>query len=503
MKRISLALLGIVCLVSSLRGETFEGLEYVTSGEVVPGQWNTQYDKCVNLSLAKKLPLVVFWGRKGCAYCKKLAAANATSTVSNWRKERGYVFLLGVEGKTDSSRTQALAMQGSKLPFVGFYRGDKNGDGKLSSADSLWRGTGRSGKMPVTSGSLAQQFMDSADSFLLGSGGGDTPDPEPQPVMVVTKTLVYDGFVTSAVSNFFGSGGLQLKVIKGGKMKATVLLPTSSKKPFALKKYTFSGALATDGTATLACSRHIGQMVLRVDQTSATGTVEHDGLKYDCSAALTTDASKKALAAFKDKVWVLSLRTTSSPESFLNGYSALSVSANRTGKAKVTGVLADGTKVSVSVQGRVVDGALVVPVSAPLYKSKAGGFCLTLRLGLSGAVKIERASKWISFANGVRTELDWGEISGSAVGSLPQGSELKFAAADFPAGLDPETVFSQKLSYKAKTGLFKGSFKVLPSGNAKRSKKTATVNGAVVDGAGYGSAVIKKYGSLPVTCNHR
>ena len=495
MKRISLVLLGIVCLVSSLRGDTFEGLEYVTSGEVVPGQWNTQYDKCVSLSLAKKLPLVVFWGRRGCGYCRQLAAANATSTVVKWRKERGYVFLLGVEGEPDSSRTQALAMQGTKFPFVGFYRGDKNGDGKMTTSDSLWRGTGRSGKMPVTSGSLAQQFMDSADAYLLESGGGDTPDPGP--VANITKTLVFGGFATSEASNL--SGGLELKVAKGGKATATVQLPASAQKPFALKKYKFTGALAVDGSATLACSKHVGQMVLRVDKTTVSGTVEHDGRKYDCSAALTSEAVQAAVAAFKDKVWVLSLRTSSRPESFLNGYSALSVTAGKTGKAKVSGVLADGTKVSVSIQGRVVDGALVVPVSAPLYKNKAGGFGLTLRLGLSGAVKVERVSKWISFVNGVRTELDWGEITGSSAGSLPQGNALKFAAADFPAGLDPDTVFSQKLSYKAKMGLFKGSFKVLPSGDAKRSKKTATVNGAVVDGTGYGSAVIKKYGALPVT----
>ena len=99
--------------------------------------------------------------------------------------------------------------------------------------------------------------------------------------------------------------------------------------------------------------------------------MEHDGRRYDCSAALTGEADKKATAKFKNKVWVLSFRTTARPETFLNGYSALYVTANKTGKAKVAGFLADGTKVSVSVQGRVVDGALVVPVCVPLYKNKA------------------------------------------------------------------------------------------------------------------------------------
>lgn len=95
-------LAAVLLLASFISADTFEGMEYVTSGDVVPGQWNTQYDKCVSLSLTKKLPMVVFWGRKGCGYCKKLAAANATSKVVNWRKERGYIFLLGIEGEPDS-----------------------------------------------------------------------------------------------------------------------------------------------------------------------------------------------------------------------------------------------------------------------------------------------------------------------------------------------------------------------------------------------------------------
>ena len=56
-----------------------------------------------------------------------------------------------------------------------------------------------------------------------------------------------------------------------------------------------------------------------------------------------------------------------------------------------------------------------------------------------------------------------------------------------------------KLTHSAKTGTFKGTFKVYSEVTETRLKKyTATVTGAVTDGVGYGTATIKKVGSMPV-----
>ena len=147
-------------------GEVFEGLEYFTTGEVEPGVWNTQYDKCVEKALKENIPMVVFWGRKGCGQCKKLDRANGEDKVIAWRKERGYIFLYGIEGEGDSSKVLKLAQKGGSLPFVGFYWGDQNGDGVLDKKDVLWCGCGRSGKMPAKDGTLADQFMNSAEKYF-------------------------------------------------------------------------------------------------------------------------------------------------------------------------------------------------------------------------------------------------------------------------------------------------------------------------------------------------
>ena len=61
-----------------------------------------------------------------------------------------------------------------------------------------------------------------------------------------------------------------------------------------------------------------------------------------------------------------------------------------------------------------------------------------------------------------------------------------------PAGL--------KLSFTAKTGAFKGKFKVYSvTDKGQGRKRSATVGGIVLDGVGYGTAVLKNIGAVPVT----
>ena len=56
-----------------------------------------------------------------------------------------------------------------------------------------------------------------------------------------------------------------------------------------------------------------------------------------------------------------------------------------------------------------------------------------------------------------------------------------------------------KLTYKAKDGTFKGSFKAYADANGKPKATTVNVAGVLVDGVGYGAATIKKAGGVSVT----
>ena len=56
-----------------------------------------------------------------------------------------------------------------------------------------------------------------------------------------------------------------------------------------------------------------------------------------------------------------------------------------------------------------------------------------------------------------------------------------------------------KLTYKAKDGSFRGSFKVYAEVNGRLKATTVNVAGIVVGGVGYGTATIKKVGSVPIS----
>ena len=61
---------------------------------------------------------------------------------------------------------------------------------------------------------------------------------------------------------------------------------------------------------------------------------------------------------------------------------------------------------------------------------------------------------------------------------------------DNPSGL--------KLTYKAKDGSFKGSFKVYAEVKGKPKATTVSVTGFLLNGIGCGTATIKKVGSVPI-----
>ena len=62
---------------------------------------------------------------------------------------------------------------------------------------------------------------------------------------------------------------------------------------------------------------------------------------------------------------------------------------------------------------------------------------------------------------------------------------------DNPSGL--------KLTYKAKDGSFKGSFKVYADNDGRLKATTVNVTGVMVGGKGYGTATIKNVGSVDIT----
>ena len=213
---------------------------------------------------------------------------------------------------------------------------------------------------------------------------------------------------------------------------------------------------------------------------------------------------------------------------FAAGYSALAVTVAAKGKSKVTGTMADGSKVSVSNMQLLLnaDGTKAcVPVIVPLYKGKLGGFGFLLWLAADGTATVTALSEWDATVSSSApfaadlTCVDAGPLAKPADGALT----LAVDAAAIPATINGLAVRTDllpvdlavtcasgklaaangnaaklKVSYTARTGFFKGSFGLFTE-NGTRLKKTAvSFNGVIVNGMGYGAALIKKTGSTAV-----
>jgi hypothetical protein len=82
---------------------------------------------------------------------------------------------------------------------------------------------------------------------------------------------------------------------------------------------------------------------------------------------------------------------------------------------------------------------------------------------------------------------------------LPKAGKIamkKGVVDDSKKGDNPAAL---KISYKAADGSFKGSFKAYADVGGKLKTTTVNVTGVMIDGVGYGTATIKKVGSVPVS----
>ena len=375
-------------------------------------------------------------------------------------------------------------------------------------------------------------------------------DPEPKaedvvPVKAeeVTAALSYNGYLAKGDEIV---GSVTVKVAKKAKVTATVQLPDGSGSK-ALKKFSYAGTLGENGSVELSCKKNGGTMSVTIGAKALSGTVAQGGETYAINGRLGTKEELSSVDSLLDKkVWSIALHTPSNgvPHALVNGYSALTVTGGKKGKVKVSGFLADGTKVSVSAQGTVFDSCVIVPVNAALYKGKAGGFSLKLKIE-DEKFEVGNVSGWTAVVDGKPVTVKWDAVPASAKSDIGSGAAFHMDAADIPFDVVPpsadgtstlpdgvkvdsvggkwslpkagkvaftkdksdldvskfgENPAGLKLSYAAKTGAFKGSFSLYrQTAPGKLKKEKATVNGVVVNGVGYGSAVIKKTGSMPVT----
>ena len=200
---------------------------------------------------------------------------------------------------------------------------------------------------------------------------------------------------------------------------------------------------------------------------------------------------------------------------------SLSVSIAAKGKVKVSGKLADGkTKVSVSTVLLVGEEWCCVSVAAQkanlafvLWLSHDGQTIVAE--GLGDNVLVGKAG---ALANGAKFQIDADELAAvfgqTMLPYLPDGVPVtqkgtkwtlpKAGKVVYKNGAVDESKLGEnpcglKLTYKAKEGTFKGSFKVYAEVKGKPKATTVNVTGFLLNGIGYGTATVKGKGSVTVT----
>ena len=91
-------------------------------------------------------------------------------------------------------------------------------------------------------------------------------------------------------------------------------------------------------------------------------------------------------------------------------------------------------------------------------------------------------------------------VGGGAKWTLPKAGEMQLAKdGTVDAAKLGENPSALKLTYKAKDGTFKGSFKAYSDANGKPKGATVKVTGVLVNGTGYGAVTVKGGGGVAVT----
>ena len=332
-----------------------------------------------------------------------------------------------------------------------------------------------------------------------------------------TAASEYGGYVVDA--DGVVKGTILVKVGKANKntglasVKATVQI--GAKKTSLKASGKGSAAIASGGPTEIELAGgEKCRIVLGADGLSGNyGAYTIDGARNffaskDKAEANAADALLAKLPGAVNVVW--------------NGGSA-SVTLAKKGKAKVSGMLSDGkTKISASSTLLVGEEACCVPVIAPkanlaftVWYLSDGGEPVVEGLG-DGAV-VGAAGK---ISAGAKFRID-GKALATVVGAnvlpyLPDGVSVaqngtKWVVAggakagkiaikngvldDSNAGANPSGL---KLAYKAKDGTFKGAFKAYYMEKGKLKSVAVGVTGVMVGKVGYGTATVKKLGSVAV-----
>ncbi len=121
---------------------------------VTPGEWTSDFNSAKSMADTSHVPMLVFWGNPGCPFCKRMKSAMDADEFIAWQADRK-IIMVEVDG--DLSVKAFVKNSTGQFPYMCVYWNKE--DGQV--VKTLF--SGRSGKMPATSGTLARQLIDSVE----------------------------------------------------------------------------------------------------------------------------------------------------------------------------------------------------------------------------------------------------------------------------------------------------------------------------------------------------
>ncbi len=313
-------------------------------------------------------------------------------------------------------------------------------------------------------------------------GPGPQPPQPPQQKRVLWYTdtpfvpgaaTVWDGYLTD--TNGVVAGTIQAKVGRPNRKNSTMMVSVTVKLAGGARRLTYSSRMKFAGLVD-ATMRDGSSLSLKLGAESLSGTFggyELDGAR---NVFLAKDAESKARAAALNAAWVGSYVATWPGEA--GGWNGLSVKVGNRGRARAIGRTSTGVRFTVYTQLMQGERECAVAVGWTGRKSSAASLLWFCEDGKT----VECESR----PNGIAAQVS--EFSGGVAPS-----------SQFHVGVAGIVASDLKLRFSNWKEGFTGSFNVYVQEGKKTKTLRATVSGVVVDGKGYGTAVIPGVGAVPVT----
>lgn len=436
------------------------------------------------------------------------------------------VVLINSRGKTvDTARTSSNGIYALRFTDAGNYTVSASAGGAgASRAITLVAGKNVVGKVDDdanpwiydydtkkgTAGVVANLW--GVDLTLVAGGGGDDGgDEEESPYDATAAAAVFDGSISAGGAI---TGTIQAKVGKANKKTSVSKVTASVVRAGSAKKLSYKGEMGRDGRAVLTCAG-AAAMELYFGRTTLSGRAGAETVSGARNKFSSKDKTEKAeAAALLAGVPKALTAAWTAP----GGRLCASLAIGSKGKVKATVFAPDGAQATATAQlVAAADGswsigavnAKKVPF-AFLFECEGGRYSLagvsdataaepgTLRSG--AAFSIDKAalaavlddasfSRWYpDGASVAQIGAKWIVADGAKAGKVAfvKGTQT---VDETKAGENPAAL---KLSYAAKTGIFKGSFKAYILANGKPKAVAVKVAGVLAGGEGYGAATVKK-----------